>query len=735
MIRVERTRVRDPTVLRSSAAEGKRERARKFFRREPEKRAQESFDFGVFLYEADEVRAALDLLFSSKCAYCEQPLALESLVVDQFRPRSGAVGLDGSFSLDHYWWLAYEWTNLYSACPECSSLKGPRFPVEGERLADPFRSRRTKQAPSPSERALLLDPCVDDPEKSLVFLEDGHVVGAAGDDRGRVTVEVLGLNRRTLIDGRLDALATVRADWDQLVGAITSPTESPSTADLEALFDTARPFAGLRRQFLSEWAEKRSRLVDDFLGETPEGPSTLSDVTPDAPVHSKAAKRAVRREFDVAQTAQESYSVEDEAGKEAYFIRSRMIERVVIHNLKIVKDLELLMPAPVGPQAAAWLTLLGENGCGKSTVLQAVGLALMGQDYRETLGLDASTFVRRRARSGFVEVYLAGNPDPIRLDFEIGSRTFTGTPAEPKVLLLGYGATRLLPRADITPQPDRPFARADNLFNPFVPLGDATSWLLGLDDDAFPSIARTLRTLLLLDPKDRIERHGDRIEVAGVPLEYLSDGFQSVLALAADVMAVMISRWPAMEAAEGIVLIDELGAHLHPRWRMRVVDSLRGVFPRVQFLVSTHDPLCLRGLKNGEVVVMRLNEKKEAVALTDVPPVEGLRVDQLLTSECFGMYSTIDPTLDQLFDEYYLLKAKPRLTKTERERLAECERLLEGMQVLGTTRRERIVLEAADDFLAKERRTVDPEDRQELKDEAKQKIVDLWERVAAGRQA
>jgi hypothetical protein len=85
---------------------------------------------------------------------------------------------------------------------------------------------------------------------------------------------------------------------------------------------------------------------------------------------------------------------------------------------------------------------------------------------------------------------------------------------------------------------------------------------------------------------------------------------------------------PAMEVAEGIVVIDELGAHLHPRWRMRIVASLCEVFPRVQFVASTHDPLCLRGLFDGKVTVLRRDAEQGVVSITDLPPIAGLRVDQ-----------------------------------------------------------------------------------------------------------
>jgi predicted ATP-binding protein involved in virulence len=181
------------------------------------------------------------------------------------------------------------------------------------------------------------------------------------------------------------------------------------------------------------------------------------------------------------------------------------------------------------------------------------------------------------------------------------------------------------------------------------------------------------------------------------------------------------------------VLIDELGAHLHPRWRMRIVPSLRQVFPRVQFLTSTHDPLCLRGLGDGEVVVVKRDADGEVVAVTDLPSVAGLRVDQLLTSEHFGLNSTIDPELDALFAEYYLLKAKPHRTAADTRRLDELQQQLDGLDVLGSTRRERIVLEAADDYLAKAGTLADPGERLALKESTKKRIAAIWQKASEGK--
>jgi len=75
--------------------------------------------------------------------------------------------------------------------------------------------------------------------------------------------------------------------------------------------------------------------------------------------------------------------------------------------------------------------------------------------------------------------------------------------------------------------------------------------------------------------------------------------------MACAIMKMLFERWDNLTSASAIVLIDELDAHLHPRWKMRIVSSLRKAFPQVQFIASTHDPLVLRGIRNNEVAVLR----------------------------------------------------------------------------------------------------------------------------------
>ena len=91
-----------------------------------------------------------------------------------------------------------------------------------------------------------------------------------------------------------------------------------------------------------------------------------------------------------------------------------------------------------------------------------------------------------------------------------------------------------------------------------------------------------------------------------VPWRELPDGFHVYLALVADIArrAVILNEQDGAAApalAEGVVLIDEIDLHLHPRWQRVVLDGLREIFPRLQFIVTTHSPQVLSSAENRQV--------------------------------------------------------------------------------------------------------------------------------------
>jgi hypothetical protein len=183
-------------------------------------------------------------------------------------------------------------------------------------------------------------------------------------------------------------------------------------------------------------------------------------------------------------------------------------------------------------------------------------------------------------------------------------------------------------------------------------------------------------------------------------LKELSDGYKSIIATACDMMSLLL-RAGTMESAEGLVIIDEIGTHLHPRWRMRVVESFRKTFPHMQFIATTHDPLCLRGLNKNEVVIFRKDKEDHKVyAVTDLPDPSKMRVDQLLTSEFFGLNSVIDPAEEKLLNEYHFLLSRARPTTQQKRRITELETALKPYQQLGNTLRETLVYKVVDEVVA-----------------------------------
>lgn len=97
------------------------------------------------------------------------------------------------------------------------------------------------------------------------------------------------------------------------------------------------------------------------------------------------------------------------------------------------------------------------------------------------------------------------------------------------------------------------------------------------------------------------------VSKAGQPLvlQQLSDGERAFLAMLGDLVRRLALANPELEdplQGHGVVLIDELELHLHPRWQREVVDKLRTNFPNIQFIVTTHSPFVIQSLRPGELI-------------------------------------------------------------------------------------------------------------------------------------
>ena len=91
------------------------------------------------------------------------------------------------------------------------------------------------------------------------------------------------------------------------------------------------------------------------------------------------------------------------------------------------------------------------------------------------------------------------------------------------------------------------------------------------------------------------------------PFSNLSDGQRGMLAMVGDIAQKAAKLNPhlgheVLQKTPGVVLIDELDLHLHPRWQRRVIDDLRRVFPKIQFISTTHSPFLIQSLRPGELI-------------------------------------------------------------------------------------------------------------------------------------
>ncbi|HZH94514.1 MAG TPA: hypothetical protein VEY06_01465, partial [Flavisolibacter sp.] len=166
----------------------------------------------------------------------------------------------------------------------------------------------------------------------------------------------------------------------------------------------------------------------------------------------------------------------------------------------------------------------------------------------------------------------------------------------------------------------------------------------------------------------------------------------------------------------------------HPRWKMRVVNSFRAAFPKLQFIVTTHDPLCLKGLYEGEIAVFDKNEEGRVFALADLPDPGEYRADQLLTSRFFGLNSTIDEETEKEFNEYYALLGREEnlMNAKEKNRLKKLKMQLRNKKHLGNSLREELAFTAIDTLLAKERQQEERTPVAELKDKTISFLEELW---------
>lgn len=102
----------------------------------------------------------------------------------------------------------------------------------------------------------------------------------------------------------------------------------------------------------------------------------------------------------------------------------------------------------------------------------------------------------------------------------------------------------------------------------------------------------------------------DEENIMRIPVNQLSDGYKSTISLVADIAYRMAVLNPQLledvcEETDGIVLIDEVDLHLHPEWQQRILADLMAIFPKVQFIVTTHAVPVISSAKSENLRILK----------------------------------------------------------------------------------------------------------------------------------
>ncbi len=207
-------------------------------------------------YRSKTVKKILTERQNGKCCFCEAKFVNDDSHVEHFRPKGRVDSWpDGQKSYPGYYWLAYDWDNLF-LCKSTtnSSVKMNYFPLIGA------ITRNINHLGTAIENPLIIDPSKEDPRDFIVF--NGHeIVGL--NDRGRQNIELLGLRNPQLDEARRSLYRKLEG-LKNAVDLLVFRGESPEDPSIKPLIDILKEstkesaeFSSMAIDFLQGWPQNQ----------------------------------------------------------------------------------------------------------------------------------------------------------------------------------------------------------------------------------------------------------------------------------------------------------------------------------------------------------------------------------------------------------------------------------------------------------------------------------------------
>jgi predicted ATP-binding protein involved in virulence len=301
------------------------------------------------------------------------------------------------------------------------------------------------------------------------------------------------------------------------------------------------------------------------------------------------------------------------------------------------------------------------------------------------------------------------------------------------IFVCGYGSNRTT-QTYTNYESYRSSDAVQSLFSSQPKFQDPELVLLRRDPETRKQIEHLLLDILMLDGSEHKIHYTDRgIEVEGPwgrqPLQVMSDGYRSTTQWVLDFMGWLIqaNRLLNNPGIGGILLIDEIEQHLHPRWQRHILQRLRQKFPKTQIIASTHTPLVAAGIADVDQSILLKLERNEAneISLKVIAKelVAGKRADQILTSDAFDLYTTRNECSHDDIDRYNKLLSKDIRTESEELELEQLRSIIQNRFNNGETYTEQLVEKLVDEALQGMITNVSPE---MLSMETKKQLQELF---------